>query len=105
MPSQINVRADGVYLVLGTGQEIFLGGNARVTSSGAVVVRFPARDVTVITPIDAGHHVDCSDLQIAILAVVRGGVPLATISATRPAVATAVQTFMTNNGLTAGAID
>ena len=101
---QVIVRADGAYLVEGS-REVFLGGIARVTASGAVVVRYPARDVTVVEPIVHGRHIDMSDLVLCIVAVVLGGLTVAEIQAVRPAVAAAAQTYLTNNGLSPGAVD
>jgi hypothetical protein len=98
------VRADGLYVVDGN-REIKLDGVVRVTSAGRVVLRIPSTEVTVIDPLDLGQWLDCSSFQRCLAAVVFGGVTIAQISAVRPGVAAAVQTFMNNNGLSPGTVD
>jgi hypothetical protein len=102
--ANVIVRADGAYVVV-NGQEVYLDGVTRVTNGGGVVVRFPARDVTVVEPMTVGRHLDCSDFQKCLFAVMYCGVTLAQIAAIRPAMAAAVQTFMTNNLLVANTVD
>lgn len=102
--SQVIVDASGIFLKVGS-QLFPLEGIARLNANGSVTVRFPARDVTVVNPPATGAWLDCTDFDRCLIAVVFGGVPLSDIQAIRPAMAAAVQTYMTNHGLTAGSVD
>ena len=100
---QWNVREDGPYVVIPGGREVLITEAVPfIAADGSLVIRIPARDVNVIAPIVPELHYDMTDVVRLVIAVVRGGLTIAQISAVRPNVATAVQTFMTNHGLVAG---
>ena len=101
----VYVQEDGVYVDFGHGCEEKLDPCAAlVNADGSVTVRFRAADVVVRAPMDHFRAIPMGAAFIELLkiAVVRGGLTLAEIAQVRPAVAAAIQTFLTNNGLTPG---
>lgn len=101
MATQVVVQDDGVYIIAGS-QLIPVGGIPRQNADGSITVRWPARDVTVAVPLNPLRWLDMSDLQLCVVAVLLGGVTVLQIAGVRPGVAAAVNTFLTNNSLTAG---
>lgn len=101
--SRIIVRDDGVYLRDDTtNHEVLIDtGVFVVNGDGSVTIRFPPRDVTIVALPDTGRTYDMGDLARLVVAVVRGALTIAQINAISPQAANAVQTFMTNHGLTA----
>jgi hypothetical protein len=101
--STVIARADGIYVRDDAmSHDVKLDSCAHVINGdGSITVRFPARDCTVEVQPVFGQCYDTGDLARLVLAVVRGVITIAQISAVKPGVAVAVQTFMTNNGLVA----
>lgn len=99
------VNEQGAMAVGSNGASVYLDtAIVRVNPDNSVTLRIPARDVEVDAQPDPFQSHDMSDLVHCIIAVVLGGLTLAQIQAVRPGVAAAVQTYLTNHGLTAGSV-
>ncbi len=95
------VQADGAYVDVGDGRLLRLTGCARVTTNSGCVVRWPARNTTVVAPIDPFLHCNMRDAVLMAIAIMRGGITFAQLSSIAPGVATILQ----NQGVTEGAVD
>jgi hypothetical protein len=102
----VNVHADGAYLVdPASGREIPITGAIVVANAdGSLTLRLAPADNTVVVAVDPNQAYDMTNFARLVIAVVRGGLTIAQIQAVRPGVATLVQTYLTNNGLTPGAV-
>ena len=101
----VYVQDDGVYIDFGHGIEEKLDPCAAIVNAdGSLTVRFRPSEVTVRAPIDHFRAIpmNAAYLEVLKLQVLRGGLTVAEINQVRPAVAAAIQNWLTTNGFTPG---
>lgn len=95
------IQADGAYVDVGDGRLLRLTGAPRVTTNSGAVVRWPARNTTIVAPIDHGQTFNMRDAVMMAIAIMRSGVTFAELQAIAPGVAAVLQ----GQGVTEGAVD
>lgn len=105
--AQIVVQDDGAYLVAPDGREMPLDGAiVLINANGGITLRFPPSDVTVrAQPVHARMYDFRGQVLRLALAVARGGLTIAEISAVAPGMAAVVNNLLTTNGWTPGSVE
>lgn len=105
--AQIIIQDDGAYVVAPDGREVPLDGAIVVmNANGGVTLRFPPVDVTVrAQPVHARMYDFRGQVLRLAIAVARGGLSIAEISAQAPGMAALVNNLLTTNGWSPGSVE